>query len=137
MKIVLDTNVLISSLLFKKQLSPIFDILESGKIIPCFTLSTLKEFSEVLNRPKFLKKIETLNLTPSEIISAVLENSQICPEKKIPNIIPEDPSDNKFLACAISCQASFIVSGDSHLLKLKKFQEIPILQPKEFLKIIS
>jgi hypothetical protein len=48
-----------------------------------------------------------------------------------------DTSDDKFLACAFESQASFIISGDKHLLKLKKFRNIPILGIKEFLKISS
>ena len=66
MKIVLDTNVLISTLLFKKQLSPIFNLLETEnqKVVFCFTLSTIKKFSDVLRRPKFSKKMEILGLTP-------------------------------------------------------------------------
>ena len=52
-------------------------------------------------------------------------------------VIKEDRPDNKFLACAIAAQASFIISGDKHLLKLKEFQGIPIVSPREFLKIIG
>lgn len=45
-----------------------------------------------------------------------------------------DPFDNHFLACALSSGASFIVSGNKHLLSLKNFKGIPILSPQQFLK---
>jgi len=62
------------------------------------------------------------------------EKSLIIPDpKNIPQIVKDRP-DNYILACALSAQASFIVSGDKYLLSLKKFQGIPIITPKEFLR---
>jgi len=110
MRVVLDTNVLISVLLFKKNLSKIYDLLDANKLTLCFNYLTVKEFIEVIKRPKFSAKIKELNLTPNEILLAVLEKSEIFPEKEIGNIIKEDPSDNKFLSCTLSSGASFIVS---------------------------
>ena len=48
--------------------------------------------------------------------------------------ITADPADNAVLECALASDASFIISGDDHLLSLKSFQLIPIVTPREFLK---
>lgn len=72
-----------------------------------------------------------------KIIEILVSNSRVVFPRRTPHTIKEDPSDNHFLACAIVAQASFIISGDEHLLKLKAFQGIPIVSPKEFLKIIK
>ena len=53
------------------------------------------------------------------------------------DIVKDDADDNKILECAKSGKVDFIVSNDNHLLKLKKFDKIPILTPKEFIKNIS
>ncbi len=54
------------------------------------------------------------------------------------DVISEDPSDNKYLACAVEGRASYIISGDRHLLGLGRYLDlIAILSPREFLKIVS
>jgi len=53
--------------------------------------------------------------------------------KSIPEVIADDLPDNQILASALISNASFIISGDKHLLKLKEFQGIPILTPRQFL----
>lgn len=52
-------------------------------------------------------------------------------------VIRDDPSDNRFLECALAGKADVIVSGDRHLLRLKRFRGIPILTPKAFLEILD
>ncbi|MCG2722043.1 MAG: putative toxin-antitoxin system toxin component, PIN family, partial [Thermodesulfovibrionales bacterium] len=51
--------------------------------------------------------------------------------------VPEDPEDNKFIECALTCKADYIVSGDRHLLNLKEYAGIKILKASEFLAILS
>ncbi len=51
----------------------------------------------------------------------------------LPLVVPDDPSDNKFLECAVAGKATCIVSGDKHLLKLSPFGNCDILKPRDFL----
>lgn len=51
--------------------------------------------------------------------------------------VSEDPEDNKFIECAVTCKADYIVSGDGHLLDLKEYAGIKILRASEFLSILS
>ena len=135
-KVVLDTNVLISVLVFGGQLRPIFDLIKTQKMTPCFTKITFLEFQTVLQYPKFKPKFAKLNLSGEEITQAIAEKSIIAPDSPTYlNIISYLP-DNYLLSCSIATNASFIVSGDKHLLKLKTFQQIPILSPNQFLQLI-
>jgi len=52
----------------------------------------------------------------------------------LPPVIQDDPSEDRFLECAVAGKADCIISGDKHLLKLVEFQGIPILKPAAFLK---
>ncbi|GMQ80059.1 MAG: hypothetical protein BMS9Abin03_533 [Thermodesulfobacteriota bacterium] len=61
----------------------------------------------------------------------------ITPSKLDIKAIPDDPSDNKILACGLEGEADFIISGDHHLTDLKIFQGIKIMNPATFLKIIN
>jgi predicted nucleic acid-binding protein len=61
----------------------------------------------------------------------------IIPGKLDIDVIPEDPADNKIIACALEGDADFIISGDHHLTDLKIFQGIKIVDPAAFLKIVN
>ncbi len=137
MRVVLDTNVLISSLFWKGKLALLSELINKQKIILCFSKSTLNELVRVSSYFHIAKKIKEENIDFDKIITKLISKSVLTIPNFVPNVIKEDPSDNKFLACAISAQASFIISGDNHLLKLKEFQGIPIVSPKEFLLSFS
>ena len=137
MKIVLDSNVFISGIFWKGFPNEIIKLAEKGKLEIFTTNEILEELFGVLKREKFKHLFEEGKTNINEVSEKVLELVKICEHIKGIRIIKEDPSDDKFLACAISCQASFIVSGDKHLLKLKKFQGILIVSPREFLKLYS
>ena len=58
------------------------------------------------------------------------------PRKKL-NAVKEDPTDNKIIECAIEGKADYIVSGDNHLLKLEKFEEVKIIKASRMLEILE
>ena len=133
MRVVLDTNILISAFLWKGKLAQIFNFINQREIILCFSKLTLDKLIRVSRYPHINKKIKEENLDFDKIVAELASASIIVNPKNIPDIIKDDPSDNIFLACALSAQASFIISGDKHLLNLKEFQDIPILTPHKFL----
>ena len=137
MKVVLDTNVIISGLLWKGIPGEVLEKCLKEHTI-CFSEDTLSELETALSYPKFIPHLEKLTFSLEDFLTRLTERALIIskPIQEI-SVIKEHPSDNKFLVCAISCQASFIISGDKHLLKLKEFQGIPIVTPKKFLKIIK
>jgi putative PIN family toxin of toxin-antitoxin system len=115
----------------------ICDLIDEGKIIPCFTKTTFLEFQTTLQHPKFKLIFKETSLSPKQLIDAIKEKSIIHPgPKRIPKVSKHLP-DNFILASALSCNASFVVSGDKHLLSLKEFKKIPILSPKQFLNKIK
>lgn len=135
-KVVLDTNILISAFLFQKQLGIFLDLIDNKTIIPFFTETTFLELQTVLKYKKFESIFLKSSLSYSDIIEAIRSNGRIMPDPlEIPDII-SDAADNFILACAVAGKVNFIISGDDYLLKLGSFQKIPILEPKEFLKFI-
>jgi len=56
------------------------------------------------------------------------------PEEEV-EMIKEDPDDNKFLECSLKANADYMISGDQHLLGLRRFKSIEIISPKEFLEL--
>ena len=103
--------------------------MESGKFTLIITDAIAREYLDVINRPKF-------KIPENEIIAATDYLLQIAefvtPEEEI-SVIVADLTDNKFLEAAVAGKVDFIVSGDSHLLDLKSFREIPIITAREFI----
>jgi uncharacterized protein len=129
-KVVLDTNVLVSALLFRGTLSKMVDLWKAGRIRPVFSQATFQEFKKVLTYPKFA-------LTPKEIL--VLLEEEVLPYFEVVKVIKEvirigrDPEDEKFLSCALASGAAFIVTGDDDLLVLGQVQTVRIIKPIEFI----
>ena len=135
LKVVLDTNVLVSALLFKGELSKLLSLLKRRKCILLFSEETLNEIIRVLHYPKFAlteKEIDYLLqseiLSYAKIVETVLKfNKEAC----------RDREDQKFLELAVSAKADYIISGDKDLLDLKKINKIRILSPNEFLLLLN
>ncbi len=138
MKVVLDTNVLISALLWDGRVSKLLPLIRSDKLILCFSLETISEFVDVAKRPKFSKRLARKKFTPQRIVDEILyPNSKIFVlERQFP-ILSKDPSDDKFIHLAVLAKAKYIVSGDKVLLELKEYKGVKILSVEEFLKFFS
>ena len=131
-RVVLDTNVLVSALLFTGKLSKIVGLWRQGKVIPLISRDTFEELRAVLEYPKF-------SLAPEEIQS-IIEN-EILPFFEVVEIqenvrgVCRDPGDDKFIACAVSAPADFLVSGDKDLTDLKRYKTVKIIRVSEFLSM--
>ncbi|RLF04834.1 MAG: putative toxin-antitoxin system toxin component, PIN family [Thermoprotei archaeon] len=136
-KVVLDTNVWVS-IFMKKVLGREFAKVFGRKDVEiCVSDAILKEICRVLVYPKIRKLLKASNVTVKEIVHVILENSVLVrPSLKL-NVIREDPEDNRVLGCAVYVNARFIVSVDKHLLNLKKYDDIVIITPKEFLERVG
>lgn len=137
MKVVLDTNVIISILLWKGKTRKILDLTQNGKVDIITSDKIITELKKVITYPKFLILVNQSNLTSGRLVRRYLESVKLVKDRYLLKIIEDDPSDNIVLSCALSAKADFIVSGDKHLLNLKKFQNIPILSPKEFIDLFE
>jgi len=133
-KVVLDTNVLISSLLkSESKARDIYRLALRGEIELYTSVDLINELSRVLEYPKFgfeklEKEVFLNNLTR---VAIILAN----PGLRI-DLIKEDPPDNEFLECAVEAKADYLISGGNrHLLPLKNFQGIRIISPSEFLEL--
>ena len=133
MKVVIDTNVFVSSF-FGGIPRRIVDHWFSGKLILCVSRPILKEYFDVLGRFEFDR--EDLY---RRLITSFQEglNTLFVDAPKEQNWIEDDPADNKFIACAISLNAEYIVSGDPHLKRAGKIGGVRILPPREMLGLIE
>lgn len=131
-RVVLDTNVLISALLFSGRASEILDLLENKAIVLVISKEILSEYVTALAYPKFSLSEKEIKFL---INDCVLPYAEIVNATKLSETICRDPKDDKFLACAKAAKADVIVSGDKHLLVLKEFERIPIKTVNAFLEV--
>ena len=131
--VVLDTNVLISSIFWEKGNShQIVKLAIKQDIINFTSQEMLNELAKVLR-----KKFEQPEDKIEEQLALIIKYSQITEPKIKVKEIKEDPSDDKILECALSCKADYIVSGNCHLLQLGTYKGIKIVKPKEFLEALN
>lgn len=128
-RVVIDTNVFVSSF-FGGVPREIINLWKEGKITLCLSQGIIEEYLEVLSRLglKDRKAIEQLTQLFAEGFHSLYTS-------KTPKlqIIEADPDDDKFLECAVALQSKVIISGDRHLKDLKKYIDIEILSPREFI----
>jgi len=130
-KVVIDTNVIISAILFGGIPGELISLWKSGRIKPLASKEIVDEYIKVLTYPKFeLSEAEINYILYNEILPYV----DIIQIKDTPVIIKVDPSDDKFIHCAKAGKANAIVSGDQHLLSLKSYQKIKIFTLTKFLE---
>jgi len=134
-RVVIDTNVFVSSFFSKK--SPPFQIIDlwrKGHFILCLSAEVLDEYLAILKRFKLEDKPEY-----EEFISGLKEFPNILfindPRKKVQ--VSRDPHDNKFIDCAIHHKAKVVISGDKDLLTIGRYFEISFLTPRQFLDTIE
>lgn len=128
MKVVLDTNVVISGLLFGGLPGQLLELVSDGEIEAATSPALDAEVERAL-QAKFPQRLPAIQ----ETLAVLREvTCQTFPRETI-SAIPKDPDDNRVLECAVSAEADAIVSGDWHLLALSEFRGIPILSPQAFL----
>ena len=137
LKAVLDTNVFISSLLNKKGTpAKLLDMWKDGQYLLISSPRIIHEIKSVLELPRIKIKYCLDDLEIQKLINVLETDAILVPgSTEIENVIPDDPSDQMFLACAVECGAD--VSGDRHLLELKEFEGIAIITVNEFISLLS
>ena len=129
-KVVLDTNVFVSALGWRSASREIFNECIKGKLELFISVEIFDEIKRVLNYPKF--KFSRVEI--DEFLDQILEVGSLVETKFKVEIIKDDPSDNKFLECAIAVGADYLISRDPHVLKIKEFEGIKIISPEVFRK---
>jgi putative PIN family toxin of toxin-antitoxin system len=128
--VVLDTNVYLSGIIFGGNARHILDLIIDRKITAITSTAILLEISEKLEK-KFKWGKDQIVLT----IKTVGKTAAVIIPKKRLNLVKKDKNDNKIIEAAIESEANYIITGDKHLLQIKKYQNIKIVSPTQFLVI--
>ena len=138
MRLVLDTNVVMSGLLWRGKPHELLQIIRRRH--PALQIYSspvlLEELTDVISRPAFAKQLALIGKTAQEILADYLEVVELVEPTEVPRV-SRDPDDDHVLACALTAKAALIVSGDKDLLDLREHHGIPILPPADALQLLQ
>lgn len=130
MKAVIDTNIIVSSFRGGNH-RKVIDLLDEGAFKLCISPSITEEYFRVLQRFPFTKEeLEKIihYCETAESVDSIFETPRL-------DIVKNDPSDNKFIECAVALNADYIITGDNDLLVIEHYEQIQIVTPREFVEL--
>jgi putative PIN family toxin of toxin-antitoxin system len=132
MKIVLDSNIFVSSFYWVGNPRKVFDRITNGFDELYVTDEILKEISTVMSSEKF-----NTNRQEIEEYIEIIESYSIklFPQNKVEEV-SRDKGDDKILQCGLEGNVDFIITGDKDLLVLNEYKNIKIIKPKDYLEKI-
>jgi len=132
MKIVIDSNIFVSSFFWGGYPREVYERIINGFDELYITDEIIMEIKSVMNSRKFnLNSIEI-----DDYIKIIEKYSKKIVSKNIPKSISRDRNDDKILQCGIDGNVDYIVTGDKDLLVLKEYETIKIIKPKDYLEIV-
>lgn len=133
MKIVLDTNILLTSLKKTAKNRPIFDAIRSGVVSLVVTTDVLLEYLEIIGE----RTTEKIGGNVTQLILALPDTMRITVKFRF-QLIKADADDNKFVDCAIAGNAEVIVTNDRHFKELEhiQFPKVTTMTSDEFLELL-
>lgn len=137
MRAVIDTNVLLSGLLWHGTPHALIEQVRTGALTLISSPALLAEFGEVIRRPKFGSILDRSDTDPARVLAALRRLVEIVDPAPLPAPVSRDSDDDALLALAVASQADLIVSGDADLLTLGTYADIPIVTPTEAIALIS
>ena len=131
LKVVVDTNIIVSALLFGGTPARLIDLWQTGAIKPLASKQIIDEYLRIMTYPKFKLSEVEINFLLYQQILPYFDIIDVHPG---PGIIKKDPENDKFIRCGLAGIAKFIISGDQRLLTLKSNQKTKVLSPAQFIK---
>lgn len=139
LKVVLDTNIFVSSLLVQAGLpAQVLDTWRERQYLLIASPAIIAEIRATLNYPRIRRKYAITDEDVEQLVTLLERDALVVPgDADVAGAIPDDPADEIVLACAVDAQADVIVSGDRHLLELGSHRSIPILTARQFLERLN
>lgn len=136
MRIVLDTNVLISGFFWGGPPRQVLDAARSGRVELFTSPTLLAELHEVLQRPKFADRLRQVGVSAEQLVSDYQQLAVTVQDREFSLPFVRDVDDIVVLACALEANATVIVSGDLDLLVLESAAGVSILTATQLLKLL-
>mgnify|MGYP001384115119 CR=1 FL=1 len=138
MRIVLDTNVVLSALLWRGTPYQLLEAIRNRSETRLFTSpALLDELAGVLTRSSPTKRLAVIGKTARAVLADYVEAAEVVEPEHVPRVVPNDADDNQVIAAAVTAGADWIVSGDADLLSMGSYQGIPIITAAQAVEQIA
>ena len=132
LRAVMDTNVLVSGVLWRGVPFHLLRWAEENSLIIYTSLDIMAEVYRVVHYPEFQKYIDKQLTSSSELFAKIESLCTVVHVEQVVSGVCSDADDEKFLSCALAANVEVLVSGDRHLLNLKQYQFVRIVTAREF-----
>lgn len=137
MRIVVDTNLLVSGVISTGLPRQLLDAARAGVFELCTSEVLLAELLDVLGRAKFANRLDLAGLSASQIVNDVRLLALVVAPAVVARVVPTDPDDDHVLAAAVAANADHIASGDQRdLLPLGRYEGIAIVTARQALEAV-
>ena len=138
MRIVLDTNVVMSALLWRGTPYLLLEAIRlSGDMQLCSSATLLEELAGVLTRPSATKRLAFIGKTVHEVLADYIEAIELVEPASVPRVVAKDADDDHVIAAAVAAGATYIVSGDSDLLSMGSHLGVEIVSAALAVEIVN
>lgn len=139
MRIVLDTNVALSALLWRGTPYQLLAAIRQRSSLQLYSSpALLEELADVLTRPSASKRLALIGKTAHEVLADYLEAIELVEPTVVPRVVPGDADDDQVIAAAVAAHADLVVSGDrKHLLPLGRHEDIPVVEAAEAVRRLA
>ncbi len=136
MRLVLDTNVVASGMLWGGTPMRLLQARRERRVALFTSVAMLAELTDILGRPKFGKKVAASRLTVDQIVDGYAELAQVVRPTPTPRIVA-DPDDDVVIGTALAAHADLLVTGDRLLLDVREYQGVRIVGVAEALQALA
>ena len=137
MRLVLDTNVVVSALIWDGPPERLLDLAVSGEIALFSSAVFLDELAGVLERGKFIAALASRAVTPGFLTRRYGAVTTLVGPVAVDRAVPADAADDHVIGAALGARADAIATGDRHLLELDPYRGIRILAPAAVLELVN
>ncbi len=127
-RVVLDTNVIVSALVFGGVPRAVLELAEAGRFEFFYSEAIQAEVRRIL-----AEKFDWAPAMLQQILPTLWNIGELVSPQLAVRAVPDDPDDDRILECALAANASFLISGDRHLLALRTYKSTSIVTPRQFL----
>ena len=131
MRVVADTNIVVSGLMWRGNPRRILDAARAGDLTLVTTGALLAELEDVLGREKFAERLAAAGVAIRDLVLGYAALASVIESAEIEPVVLVDPDDDAVIACAVAGNSEVIVSGDSDLLDLNQYRGIRIITAAE------
>lgn len=126
---VIDTNVLVSALVYGGLPLQILTLAASGRVRLCTSPVLLDELRRVLR-----EKIQLGEADIAVVLARITDVAHIVHPTELLKVVDADPDDDRLFECAVAAGASFLVTGDGKVLKVGRYRQVAVVTPRQFLE---